>query len=227
MMISFHEQLKWPSFFFITLVTEHQCEFRLGKMYFIEWYSTIPIFSIVFFLLHSFLIHYEIIPFHTRKHEGQFRLILSIVDTVFLLSYLYSSFFDTFFWLGKKNKPKRWAPMWRPNRPIRATPIRRARAPARAVPARPSPSTTRLWNWPTRKSNSRTPRYVRPPPSSFFFHHFFILNKKNSSIDTTHDDDGRRDLAKKKKEEKKSAVFQFFLEHLGQKKVPGSMEWDI
>ena len=36
MMISFHEQLKWPSFFFITLVTEHQCEFRLGKMYFIE-----------------------------------------------------------------------------------------------------------------------------------------------------------------------------------------------
>ena len=54
-MISFHEQLKWPSFFFITLVTEHQCEFRLGKMYFIEWYSTIPFFSIVFFPFAFFL----------------------------------------------------------------------------------------------------------------------------------------------------------------------------
>ena len=94
--------------------------------------------------------------------------------------------------------------MWRPNRPIRATPIRRARAPARAVPARPSPSTTRLWNWPTRKSNSRTPRYVRPPPSSFFFPSFLYLKQKKTRRSTPHTTTMAEETLQKKKRKKRN-----------------------
>ena len=70
---------------------------------------------------------------------------------------------------------------------------------------------------------------VRPSAAIFlFFPSFLYLKQKKTRRSTPHTTTMTEEtLQKKKKEEKKSAVFQFFLEHLGQKKVPGSMEWDI